>query len=290
VESPANPYVKHCVKLREKGRYRRDVGRLLVVGNEPVQEVLAALGGRGRVHALFRRSGVPADAFDLPTWARERGHGPGDGTGGQGAVLEVSDAAMRKIAGLEEDAGCHLAAEVYAPAEAEFAALPPGALPRLLALDGVQDPGNLGTLMRSAAGLGWGGVFLLPGCCDPFNDKALRASRGVALSLPVQKGDMVRLAHVCNVHGLRSLAASASGRDAAEVRLELPSDGHPAGPGGGGVCLVLGSEGQGVSDEVRSFCEQVAIPMAGGVDSLNVGIAGGILMHLFREECGPQSP
>jgi TrmH family RNA methyltransferase len=282
VESPSNPYVRHCVKLREKARYRRDVGRLLVVGNEPVQEVLAALGGHERVHVLFRRSGVPADAFDLPTWAVEGGDGPGHGARGRGSVLEVSDAAMRKIAGLEEDAGCHLAAEVYAPAQADFAALAPGALPRLLALDGVQDPGNLGTLMRSAAGLGWGGVFLLPGCCDPFNDKALRASRGVALSLPIQKGDMVRLAHVCNVHGLQSLAASASGRDAGEVRRERPSAGPPVG-GGGGVCLVLGSEGQGVTDEVSSFCEEVAIPMAGGVDSLNVGTAGGILMHLFRE-------
>ena len=85
---------------------------------------------------------------------------------------------------------------------------------------------------------------------------------------------MVRLAHVCNVHGLQSLAASASGRDAGEVRRERPSAGHPVG-GGGGVCLVLGSEGQGVTDEVSSFCEEVAIPMAGGVDSLNVGTAGG---------------
>ncbi|GFR49266.1 hypothetical protein Agub_g11245, partial [Astrephomene gubernaculifera] len=48
---------------------------------------------------------------------------------------------------------------------------------RLLVLDGVQDPGNLGTLVRTALAFGWQGVFLLPGCCDPFNDKALRASR-----------------------------------------------------------------------------------------------------------------
>jgi len=288
VESPSNPYVRHCVKLREKARYRRDVGRLLVVGNEPVQEVLVALGGHGRVHALFRRSGMPADAFNLPKWAVEGEGGPGNRTHGRASVLEVSDAAMRKIAGLEEDAGCHLAAEVYAPAEADFATLTPGALPRLLALDGVQDPGNLGTLMRSAAGLGWGGVFLLPGCCDPFNDKALRASRGIALSLPIEKGDMVRLAHVCNVHGLKSLAASASGRDAGEVCRELPTAGHPIDRRDG-VCLVLGSEGQGVTEEVRSFCEEVAIPMAGGVDSLNVGTAGGILMHLFREDSGSQN-
>lgn len=191
---------------------------------------------------------------------------------------------MRKMAGLEEDAGCHLAAELSVPEETDFAALPAGSLSKLLALDGVQDPGNLGTLLRSAAGMGWGGVFLLPGCCDPFNDKALRASRGAALSLPIQKGDAAALVYACGAHGLQSLAASASGEDAEGISRERLSSQSSASEGEGrdGVCLILGSEGQGVSEDIRSLCREVAIPMAGGVDSLNVGVAGGILMHIFR--------
>ncbi|KAG8040103.1 hypothetical protein GUJ93_ZPchr0656g26851 [Zizania palustris] len=56
---------------------------------------------------------------------------------------------------------------------------------RILVLDGIQDPGNLGTLIRSACAFKWDGVFLLPACCDPFNEKALRAARGASLQLPV---------------------------------------------------------------------------------------------------------
>ena len=253
---------------------------MLVVGNVPVQEILAGAGGQGQVHALFRRAGVPHDALDLPHWAAAEGPGGSSGP----AVFEVGDAAMRKMAGLKEDAGCHLAAELSVPEETNFAALPAGSLTKLLALDGVQDPGNLGTLLRSAAGMGWGGVFLLPGCCDPFNDKALRASRGAALSLPIQKGDAAALLYACGAHELQSLAASASGEDAERISRKQHNQGSApgGGKGRGGVCLVLGSEGQGVSEEIRSLCREVAIPMAEGVESLNVGVAGGILMHIFR--------
>lgn len=61
--------------------------------------------------------------------------------------------------------------QVALPPTADLLAAPAGTLSRVLALDGVQDPGNLGTLLRSAAALGWQAVVLLPGCCDPWNDK-----------------------------------------------------------------------------------------------------------------------
>ena len=67
---------------------------------------------------------------------------------------------------------------------------------RLLALEGVQDPGNMGTLLRSAAAFGWDGVHLLAGCCDPFNDKALRASRGAAFKVPLSRGGWTQLQQV----------------------------------------------------------------------------------------------
>lgn len=66
-----------------------------------------------------------------------------------------------------------------------------------------QDPGNLGTLIRTATAFGWDGVFLLDGCCDPFNGKALRASRGGSLKLPVIEGSWESLKHLINAQGLR---------------------------------------------------------------------------------------
>ncbi|PNG99278.1 putative tRNA/rRNA methyltransferase YsgA, partial [Tetrabaena socialis] len=71
---------------------------------------------------------------------------------------------------------------------------PPTTAVRLLVLDAVQDPGNLGTLVRSALAFGWHGLCLLPGCCDPFNDKAVRASRGAVLRLPIAYGSLDELA------------------------------------------------------------------------------------------------
>lgn len=196
-------------------------------------------------------------------------------------------------------------------------------LQRLLALEGVQDPGNLGTLMRTAIAFGWDGVFLLPGCCDPFNDKAVRASRGGVFRLPMASGSWRQLEQAAGEHRLVLLAAeppddkvaavgtgssvASSSRSTSGSSDAAAAQGHASSSAGGlpereaarpggassqrqrglvlnvggrerGVCLVLGSEGQGLSQHALTVCAPVGIPMAGQMESLNVGIAGGILM------------
>lgn len=116
---------------------------------------------------------------------------------------------------------------------------------RLLALDRVQDPGNMGTLMRSALAFGWDGVFLLPGCCDPFNEKAVRASRGAALRLPTCSGTLEDLKQVAGHHGMTLIAAEPEPEEEQPCKRK---DG--GGDVANAVCLVLGSEGQGLSPEV----------------------------------------
>ena len=180
---------------------------------------------------------------------------------------------------------------------------------RLLALDAVQDPGNLGTLLRTALACGWDGVFLLPGCTDPFGDKAVRASRGAALRVPIGRGDLSELRRVVEAKGLIMLAAepepeTAPGGHKVDTRMDC---GDVGGPGrtstflsdSPSVCLVLGSEGLGLSREVLEACTPVAIPMVGGsgsgggganspgMESLNVGVAGGILMFMLSRGLPP---
>ncbi len=154
---------------------------------------------------------------------------------------------------------------------------------RLLALDAVQDPGNLGTLLRTALAFGWDGVFLLPGCADPFSDKAVRASRGAALRAPVARGGVDELCAAAEAHGLTMLAADPEPEGGSEggTRGDLPLKGWREQAGTSAVCLVLGSEGQGLSAEVRALTIPVAIPMHGGMESLNVAVAGGILMFIM---------
>lgn len=146
---------------------------------------------------------------------------------------------------------------------------------RLLALEGVQDPGNVGTLLRSAAAFGFDGVLLGPGCAAPFAPKTLRASMGAAGRLPVLTvPDLPAALTALRGRGVTCLAAALyNSRPLDEVGTDFP----------GGLCLVIGSEGQGLTDAAVAACDAaVRIPMTELVESLNAGVAGSVLLWQFR--------
>jgi RNA methyltransferase, TrmH family len=137
--------------------------------------------------------------------------------------------------------------------------------PRLLVvLDGVQDPGNVGAIIRSAAAFEASGVLLTEGCADPFAPKALRASAGAALVLPVVDVGREELAARLERRAIPLYAAAAG---AGEVRIELPA------------AVVFGSEGRGVSEALMNRSRPVSIPISAKVESLNVAAAAAILIH-----------
>lgn len=146
---------------------------------------------------------------------------------------------------------------------------------RLLALEGVQDPGNVGTLLRSAAAFGFDGVLLGPGCAAPFAPKTLRASMGAAGRLPVLTvPDLPAALTALRGRGVTCLAAALyHSRPLDEVGTDFP----------GGLCLVIGSEGQGLTDAAVAACDAaVRIPMTELVESLNASVAGSVLLWQFR--------
>ena len=155
----------------------------------------------------------------------------------------------------------------------------PAVLPgsRYLVLDGVQDPGNVGTLLRSAAAFGFDGVLLSDGCASVWAPKTLRASMGAAVRIPViEAGAMPQAVAQLRAKGITCLAAALY----QSQPLSAAQSGCP-----GGVCVVIGSEGQGLTDETIAACTStVRIPMTDRVESLNAGIAGSILLWHFREE------
>lgn len=131
------------------------------------------------------------------------------------------------------------------------------------ALDGVQDPGNVGTIVRLAAAFD-AGVALLPGCADPFSPKAIRASAGAVLSVPVASVTAQQLIDT----GRPLLYADARGEASAPPKHAI---------------LVLGSEGRGVSEEIRAHGNPIGIRTSGRVESLNVAAAAAILLwQAFR--------
>jgi len=127
-----------------------------------------------------------------------------------------------------------------------------------IALDGVQDPGNVGTIIRLAAAFDAAGVLLLPGCADPFGPKAIRSSAGAILTTPV---------------------ASITSHELRDTNL-VAADMHGAAidPPSRDAVLVFGNEGSGVSAELLARATKIAIPMSGRVESLNVASSAAILL------------
>jgi TrmH family RNA methyltransferase len=133
-----------------------------------------------------------------------------------------------------------------------------------VALDGVQDPGNVGTIVRLAAAFDVAGVILLPDCADAFSPKAIRASAGAILSVPVVSMSYDELRRAAVEHGFQVVAAE--GRATA----------HEPPPRE--AVIVFGSEGSGVSAAVLTFVKPISVATSGRVESLNVAAAAAILL------------
>jgi TrmH family RNA methyltransferase len=139
---------------------------------------------------------------------------------------------------------------------------------RLLLLDGLQDPGNLGTLIRAARAFGVDAVIVLDGSVDPWNPKAVRAAAGAGFHTPIARAPWAEAKPWLEEHGIGILAADPAGDD---VRLFHPGDSW---------ALAVGNEGVGLRAEIASASSKsIAIPMPGNAESLNAGVAGSILLY-----------
>ena len=139
----------------------------------------------------------------------------------------------------------------------------------LLAIAGVQDPGNLGTILRSAEAFGAGGALLGEGTVSAFNPKVERASAGSVFRLPLARGKLSEAVSLMRQHGVRLVAtASHKGTPLDQAKL--------AGP----LAIFIGSEGAGLPrDLIKEMDEVVAIPQAPQVESLNAGVAASIVLY-----------
>ncbi len=137
----------------------------------------------------------------------------------------------------------------------------------IVVLDGIQDPGNAGTIVRTAEAFAASGVMFLKGSVSPFNSKTLRASAGSLFRVPF-------------VSALEpAIARAALQQNRIHLYAGMPHEGEHARPKIVRPCaLVIGNEGRGVSEEFRSLSEAVSIPTA-GVESLNASIAAAILLY-----------
>ncbi len=142
-----------------------------------------------------------------------------------------------------------------------------------LVLDEVQDPGNVGAIIRTADAAGYRDIFVVRGTADPYSPKATRASAGSVLNVRVQTGTRREILDFLKQSKYNILVTAIGGADFREFRAD---EFAPA-------ALVLGNEARGVhSDFFEAADYKVGIPIYGGAESLNVAVAAGILIYHFR--------
>jgi RNA methyltransferase, TrmH family len=161
-----------------------------------------------------------------------------------------------------------IAALVEAP-QWSFESLLRGKSPRLVVLAGLQDPGNVGTVIRTAEAFAATGVLLTPGSVHPWNQKVLRASAGSSFRLPVVPLDNTSLLRRLSEERVPLYACDArAGGSLLDTDLR------------GSMAFVIGNEGAGISKEILSFCSgAIHIPCPGPVESLNAGVAAAIVLY-----------
>ena len=150
----------------------------------------------------------------------------------------------------------------------------------ILVLAGLQDPGNVGTLLRSAEAFAASGVLLLPGTASPWNPKALRASAGSAFRVPAVNATEAEALDLLARHKVPAIAAVArAGTPLSEAPLANP------------CALLIGNEGAGLSDSLlAAAAHRITIPMPGNVESLNAAIAGSLLLYEAVRQRALQEP
>jgi len=144
-----------------------------------------------------------------------------------------------------------------------------------VALDGVQDPGNLGTIIRTAVAAGAKGIFLLKGTVDPYNEKCVRSTMSALCNIPIFED--VTLSEFYDFIKDNTIKTYVTSLENAKPYHTIS---YPKR-----TMIILGNEGNGVSGEIIEMCDQaITIPMYGDIESLNVSIAAALCMYKVREQ------
>jgi RNA methyltransferase, TrmH family len=184
------------------------------------------------------------------------------------AVEELTDAELEGLADTEHPQGIIAVIEPRRWALSDIR-MNPGST--ILVLDGVQDPGNVGTMLRTALGLGAAGVVALKGTADLTNSKVIRGAMGASFRLPSVVAAPDEFVAWARLQRAQIWVADAAGET--DDRLARGGD-RPA------VALVVGNEGAGVGPSIDAAADRrIAISLARGVESLNVAVAAGILLY-----------
>ena len=253
ITSAHNPKIQWVRKLQSQPRLRRQEGLFVVEGVRLVEE--AVIAGWAAQFVLYTSA------------LNERGHALLTKFASRGAVVEETTEKVLESASDTRTPQGILA--VIEQRQLDF----PGTLDFILIVDGLRDPGNLGTLMRTAAAAGVQAVLLTAGTADPFSPKVVRAAMGAHFRLPLRSLEWESLNALIPMGMRIYLADAAGGLEYTRVDFTVP------------LALVVGGEAEGAGTQAAALAEnRVHIPMAGEVESLNAAVAAALLLFEARRQ------
>jgi len=246
ITSPHNPRIKHIRALQSSSRKRRELRSFIVEGVRLAEEAFAS--GWNATQVLY------TELLD------QRGMKVVEGFGSSGVATElISESVMKLASDTQTPQGILV--------EFKMKTLPqPDPLNFVLILDAIHDPGNLGTILRTASAAAVDIVLLTPGTVDPYAPKVLRAGMGAQFHLPIQQlnwDEITNLVESLQIY----LASAAAPMTYTQVDLTVP------------LAIIIGSEARGADQKALLLSPlPVSIPMPGGSESLNTAVAAGVML------------
>lgn len=240
ITSTQNSHVKRWRKLQTR-KERRKTGTFLVEGFHLIEEAKAS---NWEIKEVIIREGV-----DIPSWCEEK------------LVIFVNDIVFQHIAQTNTPQG--LIAVIGMKQHSNFNGN------QVVLIDRIQDPGNLGTIIRTADAAGFSAVILGKGTVDLYNNKVIRATQGSLFHIPIIQCDLLEEISKLKQSGFTIWATALQG---AKMYTEISNSQKTA--------LILGNEGAGIDEDILQAADSIVkIPIYGKAESLNVSIAAGILMY-----------
>ena len=255
IQSKDNKTIKHIISLQQR-KYRQKFGEYMVEGIRAVTDI----GKKDCLRSILIRESKRSELEPLV----EKGFTVS-------SVYVVQDPIFDKVDNTVNGQG--VVAIVSKPKyDMESIHIDDGLY---ITLDGVQDPGNLGTIIRTAVAAGAKGIFLLKGTVDPYNEKCVRSTMSALCNIPIFED--VTLSEFYDFIKDNTIKTYVTSLENAKPYHTISYAKR--------TMIILGNEGNGVSKEIIEMCDQaITIPMYGDIESLNVSIAAALCMYKVREQ------
>lgn len=250
IESRENSLVKRLVRLSNDRKFRKEMQEMVCEGEKMLGE---ALSSGMDIHDILL-----AEDAELDTELLRQ-------VEGQGAKLYICPSSLlSKVSNVKTPQGVVFScerpvAELHVLQDAK----------RLMVLEGLQDPGNLGTIIRTADAFALDGIILCEGCVDPTSPKVVRATMGAAFRMPIAAAPLEQTVAFLHEQNMPLYAAALSESSVPLTRVDLTR-----------AAVMIGNEGRGITKKAAALCtQQIIIPMDGRAESLNASVAASIIMY-----------